>query len=305
MLTVGEAVEKSAAYLEGKRVDSPRLNAEILLAALLNCDRLRLHMDWKKPLTELEISGYREFIRRRGQLREPPERILGKREFYGRNFRVTADTFSPRQETEGLVERALKILRSDPLYESHSKIFEVGTGTGAIIITLAAESDAHEFHASDVSDGAITTAKDNAAAHHVAARIHFHEGDCFAGYGGTLGMIVSNPPYIKREDISDLPPEVKDFDPRPALDGGLDGLDVVRKIASHGASLLSHSGWVLLEIGEDQKEQAALVFEETGMFSNVSVERDLEGRHRYLLAQRNEDSFTEPQTDDIIDDWIS
>lgn len=286
-MSVGEAVLRSARWLADKEVDSPRLDAELLLASVLNCDRLRLYMDWQKPLTDLEVSGYREFVRRRGQDREPVARIVGHREFHSRRFLVSRDTFVPRPETEGVVERALTLLQNEPALNSRrSNVFEIGTGTGCIIVSLAAESDGHDYLASDVSEGALETARRNAKAHRVEGRVHFRHGAGFAGFKGSLGLIVSNPPYIRSGEIPELPPEVRSHDPMPALDGGEDGLDVVRQICREGAVLLVHGGWVVLEIGEEQGSACREMFEGAGAYSTVRVEKDLAGKERYLLARK-------------------
>lgn len=287
MMSVADAVLKSAEYLKKKDVDSPRLDAELLLCKVLNCDRLRLYMDWQKPLTELEVSGYREFIRRRGQDREPVARILGRKPFYGRDFIITKDTFVPRPETEGVVERAVMLLQTEqPLNRERQMIFEVGTGSGCIIVSIAAESDGHHYLASDILPGALETAHKNAEKNGVQGRIDFRLGKYFAGYEGSLGMIVSNPPYIEAAEIPSLPPEVRAFDPMEALDGGADGLDAVRIIAAQGSKLLMHGGWVVLELGESQPHTAAEIFRGVGGYDQFRVEKDLAGLDRYLTVRK-------------------
>ncbi len=291
LLTVGELVTRSANWLAGRGLESPRLDAELLLAKILNCDRLRLYMDWPKPLTELEISAYREFIRRRGQDREPVARITGTRNFYGRDFIVTPDTFVPRPETEGLVERAISCLeKSKATSDFRATVLEIGTGTGCIIVTLAAESGNHHFIATDVSPGAISTAKTNARRHEVEGRIEFRLGEDFAGWDGSLDMIVSNPPYICTAEIEELEPEVNVHDPMAALDGGVDGLDVVRRIELEARQRLNHGGWVLLEVGDEQGPACHQIFESRKYWNDIKIEKDLEGRDRYVLAQRSNSS---------------
>jgi release factor glutamine methyltransferase len=287
LLTVGDLVLKSAVYLEKRGVDSARLDAELLLARILGCDRLRLYMDWKKPLTELEVAAYRDFIRRRGQDREPVARILGIKPFFGRDFEVTRDSFVPRPETETLVERCLDLLRIEPaLKRDRQNVFEIGTGTGCIIVTLAAESDSHHYIASDVLPGAIATARRNAKKHGVDGRIDFRQGRMLAGFEGSLGLLVSNPPYIESGVIPTLDPEVKAFDPPEALDGGIDGLDPVREMAAFAPKALCHGGWIALELGEDQPKIAAELFRETGAFAEIRQEKDLAGMLRFLYARR-------------------
>jgi len=288
MLTVGELVLKSTDYLQKKGVESPRLDAELLLARIMGCDRLRLYMDWKKPVTELETAAYRDFIRRRGQDREPVARITGLKPFFGRDFEVTRDSFVPRPETETLVEKALDLLKTEPsLHGSRQTVFEIGTGSGCIIVSLAAESDSHRYLASDILPGAIATAKRNARRHGVQQRIEFRHGSLLADFEGSIGLLVSNPPYIERGVIPTLDPEVRTHDPIEALDGGPDGLDVVRGIAELAARHVQRGGWVALELGEDQPPEAAAIFKATGCFSTIRQERDLAGLLRFVYARRD------------------
>lgn len=287
-MSAGEAVLRSTQYLKEKGVDSPRLDAELLLCRVLDCPRLRLYMEWQKPLTELEIAAYRDFIRRRGQEREPVARIVGLRDFYGRDFEVTPESFVPRPETEMLVEMALATLQTEPpLKDARGTIFDIGTGTGCIVVTMAAESDGHQFYASDVSAGAIATARRNAHRHKVDSRIDFRHGAYFADFRGSLSMIVSNPPYVERDVIPTLEPEVWKFDPREALDGGEDGLDPARIIARDGADLLIHGGWTLLELGEGQPPRAAEMFKATGHYTDIRTVKDYAGIERFLIARRS------------------
>lgn len=286
LLTVGEVILRSASWLETHGVDSPRLDAELLLGRILNCSRLQLYLDWQKPLTPFEITAYREDIRRRGQERVPVARIVGRKEFYGRDFDVTPEVFVPRPETEGLVDRALDAFASEPVLQvERPTVFEIGTGSGCIVVTLASENASPHYHASDVSEGALATARHNAEKHKVAARIDFRHGPLLAGYEGSVHLLVSNPPYIASGQIADLPPEVGTHDPRPALDGGADGLDVVRGMIDQARGVLVPGAVVWLELGEDQAESAPALFRAAGGFEDVRMEPDLAGHPRYLFAR--------------------
>ncbi|MCB2154553.1 peptide chain release factor N(5)-glutamine methyltransferase [bacterium] len=287
-LTVGQIILKSAQWLDRKGIDSPRLDAELLLAYVLDCSRLDLYLQWEKPLIELEMGNYRELIRSRGQDRTPVARLLGKKEFYGRDFEVSPATFVPRPETEGVVDRALELLSSDPaLRVDKPVVLEVGTGTGAIIVSLAAEDAQPRYIATDISADALATARKNAAAIHVESRIDFRHGSGLCGYDGALHLLVSNPPYIPEDQIPTLPPEVKDHDPMAALLGpGSDGLDCVREMLDQAKGCLAPGAWVVLEIGEDQEEPVLAVFEKAGIFTDARVERDLAGQPRYAMARR-------------------
>lgn len=290
LLTVGDVIVRSAEWLRARGVDSPRLDAELLLARILNCSRLQLYLDWQKPLTEFELSGYREDIRRRGTDRIPVARLMGKKEFYGRDFEVTPEVFVPRPETEGLVDRVLEALEAEPaLQVDRPTVFEIGTGSGCIIVTLAAENGNPRYHATDISEGALAIAKRNAEKHKVASRVSLRHGPVFAGYEGSIHLIASNPPYIRADEIAELPPEVRVYDPMAALDGGADGLDVVREIARGALSLLVPGGVIWLELGEDQAESAPALFRETDGFSDVRMEEDLAGQPRYLFARRRKE----------------
>lgn len=287
MLTVGQAILKSQEYLSRKGVDSPRLDAELLLGHVLGCERLRLYLDWEKPLMELEVAAMRDLIKVRGEDRKPVARILGKKEFYGREFEVSPATFVPRPETEGLVERTLDLLAADPLFQTgRPVVFEVGTGTGCIIVSLAAENGGPHYIASDASPDALAMAKRNAEKHHLASRIDFRSGRNLAGYGGAIHVLVSNPPYIPTEQIPTLAPEVSRHDPPLALDGGADGLESTRLLLREALPLLADGAYVLLELGEDHEEGILEIFRSLGAFRDARMERDHAGRPRYAIARR-------------------
>lgn len=286
MNTVGDIVTKSAQWLAARGVDSPRLDAELLLAHVLNCERLRLYLDWDKPLTEMELAATRDLVARRGRERAPVARLLGRKEFHSRRFEVVDGVFVPRPETEGLVERALDLLAGEPaLQASRPVVFEVGTGSGCIIATLAAERPGPRYIASDISAAAIASAGRNAKAHHVHERVELRHGPLFAGYDGPIHLLVSNPPYVKEGEAADLPPEVGKHDPPEALFSGADGLDLARAILEGGAARVVHGGVVLLELGEDHEEAVLRLFEE-GPWTDGAMERDYAGRPRYAVARR-------------------
>ncbi|MEQ8820411.1 MAG: peptide chain release factor N(5)-glutamine methyltransferase [Sumerlaeia bacterium] len=289
-LTIGDVIAKSAQYLTRHGADSPRLDAELLLGKVLGCDRLRLYMDWKKPLIELELAAYRELIRQRAQDRIPVARLLGKKEFYSRDF-LLENAFVPRPETEGLVERALDLLSSEKALQPETGnapyVFEIGTGSGCIVVTMAAENGAPHYIASDVDPKALATARRNAAKHDVESRIEFREGPLLAGFEGSLHLIVSNPPYIPASQIPGLPPEVRVHDPMAALDGGGDdGLDIARQIVHLAKKHLVPGGCLVMELGEDQEPGIVEVFRLAGCFESAHMDRDLAGKPRYAFARK-------------------
>lgn len=286
MHTIRDIVVKSAQWLGSRGVESPRLDAELLLAHVLGCERLKLYLDWDKPLTELEISAMRELIRRRGTERAPVSRLVGKREFYGRKFTVDEGVFSPRPETEGLVDRTLDLLDSDPAMQvERPVVFDVGCGSGCVIVTLAAERPKPRYLASDVSPAAIASATGNAKALGVQERVELREGALLAGYEGPLHILVSNPPYVKTTEKAELPPEVRDHDPDVALYSGEDGLDCTRALEQAGARLLVPGGAIMLELGEDHEKPAVAIFS-GGPWRDARMERDHAGRPRYLVARK-------------------
>lgn len=284
--TIGDIILKSASYLEQHGVDSARIDAELLLAHVLGCDRLRLYMDWKMPLNELELAGMRGLLRERGAGRKPVARILGRKEFYGRDFHVDEATFVPRPETEGVVDRALALLNGDQALEvDRPVVFDACTGSGCIVVSLAAEYGGPRYIASDTSAGALAAARKNARRHKVDERIEFRQGACLAGYGGVIHMLVSNPPYIRLDEREGLPPEVRDHDPEVALFSGADGLDCTRQLLGEAARCLAPGAPVILELGEEQADGAREAFAAVRGFRDFRMEVDLAGRPRYATAR--------------------
>jgi len=287
MHTIGELILKSAEWLKKKDVDAPRLDAELLMARVMGCERLKLYMEWQKPLVELEVAAYRDLIRQRGQDRIPIARLLGKKEFYGRDFEVTPAVFVPRPETEGLVERALRLLESEPaLRVDRPMVFEIGTGSGCIVVSLAAEDARPHYIATDASADALAVARRNAERNGVDRRVEFRNDSVFGAYEGTLHLVVSNPPYVRSGEIPELAPEVRVHDPHAALDGGADGLDIVRRIVADAKPLLVPGGCILMEIGEEQEAGTLAVFRDAGGYADAVVERDDFGKPRYAFARR-------------------
>ncbi len=284
-LTIGESILRSAEFLLAKGVETPRLDAELLLADILRTERLKLYLEWEKPLMELEIAAYREFIRRRGIEREPVARIVARRAFYGRTIEVAPNVFCPRPETEGLVEHVLEFLRlSSPAGEGRPTIFEIGTGSGCIILSIALEAPTTQCIASEKSPHAFALAKKNAEQLGATHRVTFREGEYFAGWEGPLHVVVSNPPYVRRGEINSLSPEVKNYDPTLALDGGPDGLDMVRIIVEESARLLLPGGGLFLEIGQEQGRDSQAILAASGHYRDIQVLHDFGGLDRYVLA---------------------
>jgi len=220
------------------------------------------------------------FIERRSRF-EPVSRILGTREFYGRSFRVTPDVLDPRGDTETLIGAALRLVKGKgPL-----RILDIGTGSGAIAATLLAELPEATAVASDLSAAALAVAKGNAEALGVADRASFVEDNWFEGIEGKFDLLVSNPPYIPLGDIAGLAPDVREFDPPRALDGGPDGLEAYRRLANGAGGHLAPKGHIILEIGADQENAVNELFKGQG-FDRESRHFDLAGHVRCLVFAR-------------------
>ncbi len=286
--TVRELIQVTTAYLEGKGVESARLNAERLLGDALGLSRLDLYLHHDRPLVPDEIETFRALVRRRAA-GEPLQRILGETEFYSRAFKVEPGVFVPRPETERLVERCVGLLTGGVSQVVAPVALEVGCGTGVIAISLAAEIPRLTVHASDVNPRATALAERNARRLGVASRCHFVEAPLCRGFPATLkgkvDLLVSNPPYIRSGEIPDLPVEVVGHDPHEALDGGRDGLDLYRALADQAVVWLHEDGWLAVEIGADQDDAVAEILSRSGC-RDISVTRDYNDLPRVVAARR-------------------
>lgn len=265
-------------FLASRGVENARLEAEWLLCAATGMDRVGLYLNFEKPLNDVELGRYRALVARRGK-REPLQHILGTQEFYGLEFEVTADVLIPRHDTETLVTEALRLM------PGADTLLDIGTGSGCIAVSLAKALPSARVTAVDISSAALEVARRNACRHGV--EITFLQGSLFEPLqGGRFDMIVSNPPYIRSGDIENLEPEVRDFDPRTALDGGLDGLDFYRKLVPSSVEFLNSGGWLLVEIGVAQSNDVEALFRSTSGFSSVCTAHDPSGIARVIGGQR-------------------
>lgn len=265
-------------FLSGKGVTNARLEAEWMLSAATGMDRVGLYLNFEKPLNEEELARYRSMVTRRGR-REPLQHILGSQEFCGAEFDVTPDVLIPRHDTETLVLEALK--RAPDAVS----VLDVGTGSGCIAVALAQKLPAAHVTAVDISAKALVVARRNAVKNSVA--IEFLEGSlCGPVAGRAFDLIVSNPPYIPSRDIDALEPEVRDFDPRGALDGGTDGLDLYRALLPSSLTCLRPGGWLIVEIGAGQEHDVKQLFRNTGEFGDPVTAVDPGGIVRVVGGQR-------------------
>jgi release factor glutamine methyltransferase len=294
-VTVLEAIQRSTEFLARKGVDSPRLQTELLLAHLLKQPRMRLYLEFERVLTPAEVDGFRELIRRRGQ-REPLQHIIGSTSFCGLEIAVSRDVLIPRPETELLAERGWTFLNQLPtLNPQPPSVLDFGTGSGCLAIALAFKCPAAEVYAVDISPEALVLARENAARHGLAKRIRFHQGDGFAALPeeARFDLVISNPPYIPGGDIASLQPEVRDYDPHQALDGGVDGLDYGRRLAAEAGRFLKPHGRVMLEMGDGQAEALRAILEGQKWIVEA-IETDYTHQPRIIVARRLNSTAGEP-----------
>jgi release factor glutamine methyltransferase len=282
--TIGRVLGWTTQHFGERGIDSPRLDAELLLAAALEKNRLYLYTHYDQPLNEDERSRYRALVQRRAK-REPVAYILGFREFYGLELAVTRDVLVPRPETEHLVDAVREWLDAHPT--EAPRVLDVGTGSGAIAIAVAVQTPAAAVTAVDISPLALAVARGNAERHGVSGRIDFREGDLLAPVAGEppFQVIAANLPYVPAKERPSLMPEVREHEPAVALFGGEDGLDLVRRLLAAAPTQLVPGGLVALEIGAGQWPAVKALLVETG-WSTVRAVADLAGHPRVALAER-------------------
>jgi len=286
--TIRKVLTWTSQHFEKRQVDSPRLTAEVLLSHVLKVGRVRLYVDLDRPLSKDELTAYRALIARRIS-GEPTQYLTGVKEFYNRPFKVDARVLIPRPETELLVEACLRALPRD----APSRALDVCTGSGCIAISLAAERPQASVLATDLSPDACALARENAETLGVGARVTVSQGDLFASVpeDARFQLVVSNPPYIASWEIPELSVEVR-REPHLALDGGQDGLAVIRRVIEGARRYLVPGGLLAMEIGETQGTAVRELLQAAG-YENARVEKDLERRER--LAFGTQPAATGPQ----------
>ena len=282
-MTVLEAIQKSAEFLDKKGVESPRLQSELLLAHLLKMPRMKLYLNFERELAMAETDALRELIKRRGQ-REPLQHITGSTSFCGCEITVNRHVLVPRPETELLAELGWQFLST--INHPSSTALDFCTGSGCIALALAAKCPDASIIATDISADALAISKENATRNGASDRIEFVQSDGFANLSSRsqFDLIISNPPYIPSAEIATLQPEVRDFDPKVALDGGVDGLDFYRLIASRAGAFLKPVGKVMVEFGDGQAEAIRNIFEAEKWIVEA-VKEDYSQRARILVAR--------------------
>ena len=276
-----ELLQWTTDYFKRHGIDSARLDAEVLLAHALESERLRLYIDYEKPVLPEERDRFRALVQRRAQERVPVSQLLGEREFWSLRFEVSPDVLTPRPETETLVEAALSHI-PDP--RAAIRILDVGTGSGAIALALASELPHADFTATDLSEAALQIAATNADHLQKRERIRFLKGDLFEPVTSErFELIVSNPPYVASGAAESLPRELS-HEPEMALFAGVDGLDVIRRVLAEAGNHLSAGGWLLVELSPEQVEAVEQGLMKAG-FTDVERHFDLASRPRVVGAR--------------------
>lgn len=280
--TIMKILNWTKQYFADKGVENPRLDAEVLLCAVLKCERINLYVDFERPLTENELAQFKQYVVRRAK-HEPLAYILGEKAFMRNMFKVTPDTLVPRPETELLVE---SIVMAAEAVGGDVKILDIGTGSGAIIVSLLDYLPQAKGVGVDISAGALTVAKENAVSIGVAERVGFLRSDVFSALplDKKFDIIVSNPPYIPAGDIAGLAKDVQQ-EPIGALDGGADGLDFYRRITKEAPLHMVEDGLLAFEIGIYQGEAVAELCRQAG-FGAVAIRKDYAGIERMVFAAK-------------------
>lgn len=291
-IPVYQVLSEGTRRLEAAGIDEARVTVELLLSHVLQTTRLRLLLDSQRRLSGPEADSLERLLHQRA-LRRPLQHLIGTAPFLEHTIEVTSDVLIPRPETEVLVQHALE--RAKVRREPTLRLLDFATGSGCIAIALAHALPSAQVDALDISPAALAVARRNAARNGCADRIHFHLGDGFEalvasgmqpGQHGLFDFVVTNPPYIPSGDIAGLDPEVRDHDPRLALDGGGDGLDFYRRLARDAGRWLKEGGTLLAEYGDGQGPAVARLFEAAGAWWKTQLEKDLSDRERIIIVER-------------------
>jgi len=286
-LTIRSALADGVETLRAAGIDTARLDAEVLLCESLRKERAQLYLDLESALSPAGEGRFYQLLRRRSR-HEPIAYILARKEFWSLEFWVTPAVLIPRPETERLVEVALECARqvSD---KSSLRVLDVGTGSGVVAVSLGKELEKAEVWAVDVSAGALAVAAANARRHGFGKTIRFLRGNLFeplSQQGECFDLIVSNPPYVRTRELTELALDVRDWEPVIALDGGDDGLDYYRHIAAHAGKQLAPGGWLVVEIGAEMASEVAGMFAAAGGYGAASVFQDYAGQDRVIATRK-------------------
>lgn len=283
--TVGGLLNWTTEFLRDKGSDSPRLDAEVLLAHARNCPRIALYTAFEETADEALRENFRQLVRRRAA-GTPVAYLVGHREFFSLSFRVTPDVLIPRPETESLVVRALDLAK--PRASQGLRIADVGTGSGIIAVCCAKHLESCQVTAIDISPAALDVARSNAAAHHVAEQIEFVQSDLFSSVPSEerFDFVLSNPPYVMSSEMPLLDVDVRDYEPHLALDGGEQGTQIIERLIPQAAERLKPRGWLLIEVGPANAARVeGLVNAEKRLELHETIQ-DLAGHPRVVQSQR-------------------
>ncbi|GMV82552.1 MAG: release factor glutamine methyltransferase [Planctomycetota bacterium] len=283
-----DLIKWTADYFRKKEVDSPRLQAELLLAEVLGCDRVRLYVDFEKPVAPEHLEKFRAFVKRRGELREPLQYVMGHAPFLGLKLKVTPAVLIPRPETEELAAWGVERLKERAGEEL--KAVDLGTGSGCLALYTAAQDLRTKVWAVDANAAALEVARENGTALNLSERVTWLEGDLFAPLPaelrGRVGLLLSNPPYIDPAERSGLQPEVRDHEPAQALFAEAAGRAVLDRIVDEAGAWLESGGWMGLEIAPAHADALSARIDARGDFEAVEVARDLNGKDRFIRARK-------------------
>lgn len=286
--TIGRILKWTEQYFGRKGVESSRLDAEVLLSHVLGKPRIYLYVHFEEPLEKGELAAYRELIRRRAA-RVPVAYLVGYREFMGLKFRVSGATLVPRPETEILVQAAMERLKRIGGEGGALRLADIGTGTGAICLSILHFLSGAEAVAVDISSAALSVARGNAEELGLSGRVGFLEGDLLEPIREQrFHAILSNPPYIPDGDLPGLPPEVRENEPVWALAGGADGMDFYRRLFAEAPSLLEKGGFMAVEVGLHQAGAVSEMAGRNPLLERTEVLRDLAGIRRVVVAWRGD-----------------
>ena len=282
--TVSRILDWTTQHLKKSGCETPRLDAELLLAHARGCARIQLYVQFQEVVTDAQRGVMRDLVKRRAAA-EPVAYLIGHREFFSLDFEVTHDTLIPRPDTETLVLELISLARKQPA----PRILDLGTGSGCIAIAAAVNVPAAQVTAVDISPATLEVARRNARRHKVDARVEFVVGDLFAGLtpGRTFDWIVSNPPYIPQAELATLSADVQLHEPTRALDGGPDGLVVIRRLLSEAPVWLTPGGTLLCEFSPEQAAAVLALVEGHSPWTGGRILKDLAGRARVLAVHRS------------------
>jgi release factor glutamine methyltransferase len=289
--TIIKLLKWATSYFNSHNIDSPRSEAEILLSHALKLRRIDLYLRYDQPLYSDDLNRFKELIKRRIN-REPVAYIVGTKEFWSMDFAVTKDVLIPRPETEFLVEAASDLLPKESTSDSvltPKRILELGTGSGAVILSLASMRPRHQFFATDRIWAATRLAQKNAIRHGLESTVKFICGDWFEPFNPkrpAFDMIISNPPYVPSRLIGGLQAEITGYEPISALDGGEDGLSCLTQIIDHAHLYLRARGNLLLEIGHDQKNGVEKIVDQCAKYEHIVYTKDYSGYDRVIQMRK-------------------